>query len=285
MRKFLAALFLALSICSCRMVGKVASFIHDDQVVARAGAEKLYLSELEKYIPDFSSPEDSARMARQYIESWATDVLFMDLAQSRLSKEGLDVSSELESYRKSLLKYRYEQCFVEERLDTAVSGEQIKQYYKDNPESFVLERPLLKVRFVDVLKNSPAKDEILKMMSSEDDEVLRRVDTLASTDALKYYDSSSRWMDAAELARDFGLEYRAMLSLQKDHFIQYSPDGSPDIKAAYVCEIVSSGIVPIEYCEPLIREVILNSRKHDLISSLERDLLDDALKHKKFVIF
>ena len=55
----------------------VSSIVHDDQVVAKVGGERLYRSDLDKYIPDGTSPEDSSALALQYINSWATEHLFL----------------------------------------------------------------------------------------------------------------------------------------------------------------------------------------------------------------
>ena len=101
------------------------SFIHDGEVVAKLGDHKLYLSELESVIPNGISPEDSASLANLYINSWATGMAFQDIAEQKLSKEEKDVSKELDAYRQSLLRYRFEQRYVAERLDTVVSQKEI----------------------------------------------------------------------------------------------------------------------------------------------------------------
>ena len=93
------------------------------------GQEKLYRSDIDKVIPKGIVPEDSVRLSRQYINSWASDRVYLKIAEEQLSKAERDVTVELEDYRKSLLKYRYEQLYVNERLDTSVSHEHIEEYY------------------------------------------------------------------------------------------------------------------------------------------------------------
>ena len=93
-RILLACIVLALLV-SCRAIG---DFIHDGDVAASVGAHKLYLSELEAFIPNGVSPEDSTRLAEQYIRSWATGCLYADMAEQQLSKSEKDVSRELEDY-------------------------------------------------------------------------------------------------------------------------------------------------------------------------------------------
>lgn len=262
-----------------------SSLIHDDQVVAKVGKNKLYKSEVERFIPNMVSPEDSARLAEQYINSWAMDLLYLDVAERELSKGELDVSVELEDFRRSLLKYRYEQRYINDRLDTLVTDEQIRSYYEEHQSDFDLKRPVLKVRFVDVMKDSPKLNTILRMMSSREYDDVQRADSLAKSTALRWFDSSDTWMDANEVAKYFGLEYTQMLSLLWGDTIRYERDDRADVMVAYVCDIRRSGPAPLEYCAPRIRDILMSARKHDLMSSLERDLLGNALESKQFVVY
>ena len=282
MRKLLIFLCLPVLLYSCNAI---SSIIHDDQVVASVGEHKLYKSEIEQFIPNMIPAEDSARLARQYINTWATDLLYLQVAESQLSKAELDVSADLENFRRSLLKYRYEQRYINDRLDTLVTDAQIRAYYDAHQADFALKRPVLKVRFVDVMKDSPNKDAILKMMTSKEYNDVQRADTLAKSTALRYFDSSDTWMDAAELARSFSLDYTEMLTHLKGDMIRYEPADRGDLMAAYVLDIRRTGIAPLEFCSSRIRDILISARKHELITSLERDLLENALESNNFVIY
>lgn len=282
MRKVLPLLLIVISLGSCQAI---SSLMHDDQVVAKAGEYKLYRSELSAYIPGTVSPEDSVKLAARYIDSWASEHLFLSVAEQQLSKEEKDVTQELEDYRRSLLKYRYEQRYINERLDTLVTDEQIREYYVRHKEDFGLSRPLMKVRFVQMMKDSPSRETILKMMSSSEYDDLQRADTLAASSAIKYLDNSDIWMDSGELAGLFGLAADDMLARYKDGFIRFEPEGRGDMMAAYVCDMLKSGYAPVEYCSARIHDIILSARKRDLVRSLEQDLLTDATRRKQLIIY
>lgn len=282
MRKTIILILLPLLLASCNAI---SSLVHDDQVVAKVGQHKLYKSELERFIPNMIPAQDSARLAEQYINTWAMDLLYLEVAETQLSKGELDVSAELEDFRRSLLKYRYEQHYINDRLDTLVTDDQIRQYYQAHESEFALKRPVLKVRFVDVMKDSPNKDAILKMMSSKEYDDLQRADTLAKSTALRYFDNSDNWMDAEELAKSFGVDYVEMLSHLKGDMIKYEPDDRADLMAAYVLDIQRTGTAPLAFCADRIRDIIMSGRKHELMISLERDLLENARETKNFVIY
>lgn len=282
MHKVVPVLVILLAFCGCK---NITSLIHDDQVVAKLGEEKLYKSELDAFLPDYLTPEDSLRLSRQYINTWALEHLYMKVAQEQLSAQEKDVSGELEDYRRSLLRFRYEQRYVADRLDTLVTQDQMKDYYDGHQEMFILERPILKVRYLDILKTVPQAAQIEKKMSSDKYESIEEAALLADSLAIKYFDRSDEWMDAMVLAKEFGLEYKDMLSLMSGKSIRLDSEDRNDVRVAYVCDIRRSGVAPLEFCESRIKDIIISARKHNLLSSLEQDLLVDARSRKQFVIY
>ena len=278
----LAAIALMMALPSCKAV---QSFIHDGEVVAKLGNHKLYRSELEALIPNGISKEDSTNLASLYINSWATDKAFQDIAEQKLSKEEKDVSKELEAYRQSLLRYRYEQRYISERLDTAVSSKEINDYFASHKENFKLERPLVRARYMKIAKDSPNLQKIKKLMSSSDVEDVIAADSVAFNSALRYVDLSETWIDVAGLAAEFGVDYVEMLARKSGSFIEIQ-DGEGNLDVAFIADMVKAGeTAPLDYCEEVIKDNIISGRKHALLTTLEQDLIEDASVKDNFVIY
>ena len=270
------------SFSSCRAI---SNFLRNDEVVAQVGKEKLYRSDLDMVMPKEVSPEDSSRLARQYINSWASDLVYLTIAEQQLSKSEKDVTKELEDYRKSLLKYRYEQLFVNERLDTAVSEDMIEEYYNSHKESFVLRRPLVKARYLCIHTDSPGLNPIRKKMGSSLTEDVVEADSLAFSAAMEFTTWNDEWVDVTVLAGKFDMSYDALLSSVKDKWVRVDDTlGVTDL--AYITDIMRKGEhAPIEYVSTQVKDIIISSRKQELILSLERDLLKDARENGQFVIY
>ncbi len=263
----------------------INNLIHDDQVVAKAAGKKLYRSDLEKYIPDGVSPADSANMAEQYIKSWASNLLFTKKAQRELSKEEQDMDKELEEYRMSLLKYRYEQLYINARLDTSISKKQVEDYYKAHKESFTLARPILKVRYIHLMKDSQNREEIIDKLPARGGSEQEDLDSLAYISSIRYVDRADEWIDAGVLSREFLTDYETMLSHLKDNYIIMESEDRGDVRVAYVFAIIRSGTAPLDFCKPLIKDNIISARKRDLLIKLEQDLLTEAEEKKDFVMY
>ena len=279
----IAAILIVLpALSSCRAI---SSFLKGGEVVAEVGPEKLYRSDLDRVIPKGLSIDDSTYLAQQYINAWATDQVYMSVAEQQLSKAEKDVARELEDYRKSLLKYRYEQLYVNERLDTAVSDEKVEEYYNAHQDKFILGRPLLKARFLSISEDSPAKEQIRRKMSSSNVEELVEADSLAYSAALKYTTWADQWIDVATLAREFSMDYTMMLGQIRRQWIEQT-DTLGVVRMAFVPAIMQKGeVAPLEYSAQTIRDIIISARKQALVATLEQDLLDDARENGKLVIY
>ena len=266
---------------SCKAI---SDFLDDGEVVAKVGEARLLMEDLQKVIPNGISPEDSTLLARQYITTWALDHVYMEVAEKQLSAAELDVSQEVEAYRRSLLKYRYEQLYVNQRLDTLISEDQIREFYEKNGDRFVLKQPIVKARFMTMMTDAPNLKTIQKKMSSGKYGEIMEADSLARVSALRYVVWEDSWIDAIVLAREFGTESASVMSSIKKGWIERK-DVNDMNNIAFVMDVIPAGRkAPKEYCEPLIRDMIISARKQTLISNLEQDLLREARESGKFEI-
>ena len=280
------ALIMIIVLTACVSCRTISSFFTGGEVVAEVGKTKLYRSDLDKVIPKGISPEDSVRLSIQYINSWASDLVYLTIAEEQLSKVEKDVTKELEDYRKSLLKYRYEQLFVNERLDTAVSQELLEDYYSGHQDKFRMKRPLVKARYLCIASDSPMLEPIRKRMSSEDMEDIVAADSLAFSSAMKFTAWEDSWQDIMVIAREFSIDYVSLMSMiDRKGWIEHK-DTAGTTRLAYIREMnAENEVAPIEYCASMIKDMIISARKQALVNSLEQDLLKDARENGQFVIY
>ncbi len=270
------------ALASCRAI---SNFLRNDEVVAEVGMDRLYRRDLDAIVPKGIPADDSVRLARQYINAWTSDRIYLSVAEEQLSKTEKDVTKELEDYRISLLKYRYEQLYVNERLDTAVSDERIQEYYEAHKENFILDRPLVKARFLRIHTDSPMLETIRKKMSSPDANDIIEADSLAFSSAIMFTTWKNEWQDIMVLAGEMGVAYDSVLDMSRNGWIRRD-DTTGVTNLAYVSQMMRSGeYAPVDYLSARIKDIIISTRKQVLISSLEQDLLKDARENGKFVIY
>lgn len=279
LKLIVAVLITGSAAASCEWVDKVIT----GETVASVGKARLSRAELNKALPSGLLPEDSVRLAHQYINAWASEIIFLQVAENQLSKEELDVSAELEEYRKSLLKYRYEQRYVNERLDTIFTDSQIKEYYNAHQDRFVLRVPVVRADFLCISPDSPYIDEFRENIASDDAQRMQYTDSLAYSSAIRYETFSGKWINLNDLALEFGIDYSELLTYKKGDWIEYE-GGTGLLHLAFIKSFVSAGkIAPLEYATPLIKDILLSIRKKELVSALEDQLVEDAIQSGAFM--
>ena len=280
MSKVLCILLLCLSVSSCRLYDR----LFKGDAVARVGKDVLYRSDIAKLNIKGFSPEDSARMVDSYIQSWAKDRLLLDMAESRLSKADRDVAAQLEEYRRQLLVYRYEQQYVEQRLDAVISEQEYREFYDANPSSFATHIPLIRGVYIKVSDNSPNLNPIKSLYRSRVQEDMDRLDQLCYSSAQLYY-FLDEWTGLDAIVEGTGLDVAAMSGiLESSSSLERSHLGYTYLIS--VDDYVPAGrVAPYEYCRDRIRDVILSRRKQELLTSLERNLLNDAIGSEKLKIY
>ena len=267
---------------SCQLF---SSILHDDSVVAKVGDHKLYRSEVVALIPTGLPEQDSLSMARQYIQSWAADHVFLDVAEQQLSPEEKDVTEELENYRLSLLRYRYEQLYVAQRLSWDVSEDDVKAYYDAHLNNYILDLPIAKCRILRIAAESPHKEHLKGLMTTNDPSMLAELDTLSYVLADKYIDHSSEWMNLVDIGRQVGVDYGTILSRMNRNYAEVD-DQSGRLYMIYFVDFMRSGLqAPLEFCQQSIKETLLSLRKRKLILDLEQELLEQARQNGEFEIY
>ncbi len=273
---------LLLQVSSCKWFH---AFLHDEELVASVGKHKLYRSELNALMPKGLKEQDSVLLAQQYINSWASNYVFLNIAERQLSASERNVEDELEEYRKSLLRYRYEQSYINERLDTLITDALIEEYYNANSEKFILRNPVVKARYLSISKDSPALPKIRRKMVSEDDADKIEADSLAYSSAQKYLTWQYGWIDLSVLVNEFDLSEREFLDKMKSRWVEHI-DTLGILNLAYITDIVYTGNkAPIDYCSQRIKDIIISTRKHTMLTELEKELVKEARRDGSFQIY
>jgi hypothetical protein len=280
MKRIAPLLFALLAVCSCNSVGVLFSDITDSRVAA-VGKNVLYRSELDKVIPEGVSPEDSVMMAERYINSWALGKLLLEEAVQRLPKEQKSVDDQVAEFRQNLLTFRYEKLCVAERLDTVVTREEAQEYYDSHRQEFVSPCSVIRGRVVRISKKSPFYPLIrdnYKSTNEADVAVLRQT---AFSSAEKFTDFGGGWVPVSALARETGQSEAACeADLAKSSAYEKDIDGAHYL--IFIQERTAPGAVsPLEYNMDKIGDILISRRKQEILSSLEQELLKDALENGK----
>ncbi len=281
MNKFVCIIIAALLVCSCTLYDSVTK----GEKVAQIGRAALYKTDIEKIIPKGMTGKDSAAIARQYIDSWAIKQLMLQKAQEQLPKQEKDVAQLLEDYRVQLLVFRYENKFVEERLDTIVTVREREEYYESHQDSFKGKNGVFKGRLVKMQNSSPNLQVMRKLAQEREIEGLEELEQLAYNSAYKYSNYDNNWVDLNVVAKETGAPLDELQHLMEKQKGVVEVKDTVYTNILQVLDYIAPGeVTPFEYNSGKIKEIIISRRKQELLTNLQRDILQDALDNDKLKI-
>ena len=275
MKRICAIMIMVLLVSSCSL------FQYRRDVLARVGKDVLYKSEVAKLVPPGTSPEDSAYMVDQYVQSWALTRLKTLKAEEQLTPEEKDISREVESFRNNLLSFRYEKMFMESRIDTVVTRAQVEEYYEEHPRSFEYDYSVVRARYIVISTRSPYYSNVKELYRTRDEEKAAELAELSRSYAEKYEDYGGKWVSVPQLAKDVGMiisDMEEVAARQNGYIIE----GEQKNTLIFIIDrYAPHTLTPLEFNEEKIKDAILSIRKQEILSKLEQDLLNEALENKK----
>ncbi|MUP41425.1 peptidyl-prolyl cis-trans isomerase [Gramella aestuarii] len=258
----------------------------DRKVAVRVNDSYLYEEDIQALINENTSPEDSAIIVSNYITRWATQQLLIDRAELNLPQSQQNEFNELvNNYRNELYTNAYTDAVVSRDLDTSLNREDVEKYYELNKENFILNEDLVKLRYINLAKNSNNLEEIKRKFERFNEEDQQELLDMA-LQFKNYSLNDSVWVKTKSVYDKIGplsVEDRSSL-LKKSNFMELQD--SLNVYLVYVNDVLSRNEqAPIEYASATIREILLNKRKQALIKELEKDITKDAIKNNEFEIF
>ena len=254
-----------------------------DRLIARAENHYLYLSDIERDFEPFVSEEDSLIKVSDYINNWARQKLLYEKSLINLPEDKItELTNMVDAYKNSLFMNAYREFVLKSTMDTLTAKSMIGAYYLSNKRNFLLKEPIYRIRHLSFPLNNVDRREITRRFKRFDVEDVSFLDSL-SFQFSNYFISDSIWLNQVEI-RD-QLHY---IDPQKQKRLLKSPDyyEVKDSLALYLFQLVDrldrGNIAPISYVENTIRDIVFNQRKLEFLRSFDNDILQDAIKTKKF---
>ncbi|MDA9334983.1 peptidyl-prolyl cis-trans isomerase [Flavobacteriaceae bacterium] len=254
--------------------------------LARVNDTFLYNSDIDFSFVQGLSKEDSLFQVQTLINNWATKQLLIDGAVLNLGQETQQEFEQLvEQYKSDLYTSSYLEALVKQNIDTQVSESELKDIYDQNRELFILKEDLVKLRYINVnasVSNIKEVTKRFKRFNNEDKTILDSI----SLGYTSYFLNDSTWIKSdlaiskiKPLQRGFN-----RLLLKKPNFVQLK-----DSLGLYLMGINTylerGNLAPLEYVLPTLKQIVINKRKLKLIKQLKSDIVNDAIKNKKFEIY
>ena len=275
---------LILLILLCSILEGCSNFSNNssNNLVARAGENFLYENDL----PEYTSKDDSLIKISSFIEAWAKEKVLYDLSMINLSQsKRAEIDELVENYKVDLYINSYKDLIVNSKIDSIVTTEQIDSFYTLNINNFKLNENLIKYRYIKVPNDNININRIRRYIVRVNEQDRYFLDSLNFQFAdLKLNDSI--WFTERDVISSIDFINQ---NNKSKYFIKnrlFTIEDSNYTNFFIVDDILRSGnIPPISYLYERIKSTIVNQRKLNLLKNLNKEILNDALKSRKYEVY
>jgi hypothetical protein len=277
-------LVIALAVFSCK-TEKTTDTNTGQKAIARVFEKSLYAEDVKEILPKNTSPKDSAIFVKGFIEQWITNELLLHQAESNLPEDEKNIQKEIDDYRKNLLVYRYETELVHQKLDTAVSMQEIETYYNAHTQNFMLKENIVKVCYVKINKKSSNADKVKKWYLSKEVKDQDNLKKYCIQYADNFFLDDNTWLLLDDVMKEIPLrDYNPELLLKTSRQIELG-----DSTFNYYLNIkdfkIKNNPSPLSFEKENIRQIIINKRKLSLIEQMKQSVYSQAKENNNFEIY
>lgn len=273
--------FLILVTLGCDSLDRV-----QDTAVARVGDSFLYRSDIILHFGSFTTKSDSAVQVQNYVNTWAKEQLLYQQAEMNIdAKVKKELQSLVQQYEVELYGQVYKESLVNLRMDTLVLPEQIQQVYDNSKSIFKLKEPLYQYRLLGLPLDNVDRGEI-SMRFRRFDSIDRQFLDSLSFQFSTYHPWDSLWTRRKEILQDIDF-------INEDNLDRYfkNPNYFEVKDSLDVYLFVTNNRrdaaerAPVSYVESTLKNLILNRRKIEFLRNFDNEILQDAIRSKKYEIY
>ncbi len=257
----------------------------EEPPLARVYDSYLFFRDIQDQLPESLTGTDSTVFVQNLIVNWGREQLMINKALFNLEEKNEDIEALVSKYRNDLMKFAYQQAYLNQNLDTAITTEQIASYYEENSYNFELKENILRATYFVVPTGTPQLIDIRRKFKSQKEKDWEDVMQYATVFATEISLEDTTWLSYSELAKILPIEnYNPVDFLRRNKLLILE-----DEDQVYFLRIeeykFKESVSPLEYVSETIRNILLNKRKLETIQKMEKKLVEDAYEKKAFEIY
>lgn len=256
--------------------------IGQQDVLVKVDDRTLSLAELKAVLPARLSPVDSLIWAESYIKQWVKNSLVYDVAMQNLSNEDkAEINQLVDAYRHSLIRYRYQEQLIEERLSANLSEEEKRAFYDNNRNEFVLDHNLIKGLFLKIPVDAPNLSDVKKWYRSSAESEIEKIEKYSVQNAAIYEYFYDKWISFDEVIATIPVK----ITKEEDFLRTHSFIETADSSFCYLLNIkeylLKGDIAPFDYANTQVVDMLVNQQKIQFLKNFEEELYNDAIRSGK----
>ncbi|OAQ38649.1 hypothetical protein A5893_14685 [Pedobacter psychrophilus] len=276
---------IAVFVCSFTVISCNYFSKPQDKPIAKAFDNYLYSKDLDGVVPQNTHGSDSVSIVWGFIDQWLHEQAIQHQAEENVKPNDKTIQDQLDVYKRSLIRFQYEQELIRQKLDTIVNEKEIASFYEINKENFQLKKPILKVSYIKLSQKAPKIAMVKKLFTSKD---LRDFDLLEKY-CFKYSTNFSlmdtTWHYTEELAQILPISKIGENNYENlNRIFEISENNTLYLLILRDSKFKDS-LSPLAFEKQNIKNLIINQRKLTLINQMEKSIFNEAQKNNELEIY
>ena len=271
--------FSIIFICSCNLFERNKV----DAKLPLASVENNYL-----YTEDiiFQPMEaDSAQIIKNQINDWIRNQLLLK-SSSDVNINMDKIDNQVLEYKNNLIMFEYEKYIYQNNTNLSASKEEIKAYYENNIEDFILQFDLIKALYAKIPKEAPEINAFRKLLKNYPNSEINEIRSYCFRFAEKSYLEDTVWIKFDDILFNNPL----MLMENKSQFLKTkSYIENSDNNFYFFVKILDKRIVgensPLSFESSIINAIILNKKKQEIFDKLRDSIFVNSKKGIDYEIY
>jgi hypothetical protein len=248
------------------------------QALAVYGDHTLYQLEVDYFLPDSLSTEDSARLTKQYIDQWLRGHVVKGAAAQAIPDLEQRVDYLMRAYERSVIEHQYATYLLETNAAAlSVSEAETEAYYQENEDKFKSRATFFQYFYVKT--NLPNQYKVVNLIRSDDPEKIEELIRWSQENATEYKLDSS-YVSETEIERISEGYYYGNIkkaSLNTPYAYAHTESDTTRYDFFRLLAVIEPGdLLPLSMCRERIAQVLRNQRKESLIKKEIHDLVKQA---------
>jgi hypothetical protein len=260
---------------ACRQTGLDQSY---GTVLVKVKDRILTREEIERQIPKGISSSDSLMRAESLLKKWIIDVLMYDIANRNIGDDKAEIDNLVGEYRRSLVRHRYQERIVKDKISADISEYDKVKYYEENKDQFILDKNLIKGLFVKVSVSAPELGNMRKWYVSGTEESLEKIEKYSIQNAIIYDYFYDRWEMFDEVMEKIPYKVSNPTQFLKNNDHLEVSDSTHVYFLKISDQLLVGNVAPLDFARTQIQSMLANKRKIDYLRMFGEDLYKDAVK-------
>lgn len=233
----------------------------DQSLAAKVGERELSTEEAFLLMAHEGVDLKSDSTYHDFLTRWADKQLYLEELQKTKPEEYRLILLRAQQYAADFAQFSLEEAYLRSKLDTLISEDELKAFYSENAQDFVLNDYIVQALYFKIPANIDFRTEqIQNKFLLKKDKDLKDINAFVKLYAANYHYSDSGWVYFSELAKDIPLEKYNIDNIILNRTKTYFSDETYTYFLNIIDYKMKDATPPFEFLRDELKNIILEQR-------------------------